>query len=166
MRQVKANATDFFHVTQRKFDVMLMDPHGTGWSSHLTCGFTDASYEHYSNATNMVMNTLVQLPPGPLSKGVLYQETVAYASEQGGPCGAGTESDYYLAHMNTPDVCRDFDLMRNLTGWPTFDYWGFSYGTAIGAMYGQMFPDHVGKMVLDGLPLISDSCQWLRCRRG
>jgi pimeloyl-ACP methyl ester carboxylesterase len=43
--------------------------------------------------------------------------------------------------------------MRNLTGWPTFDYWGFSYGTEIGTMYAQMFPARVGKLVLDGILL-------------
>jgi pimeloyl-ACP methyl ester carboxylesterase len=70
----------------------------------------------------------------------------------GGLCG-GFESKYYLAHVNTPNVCRDFELMRNLTGWPTFDYWGFSYGTEIGTMYAQMFPARVGKLVLDGILL-------------
>jgi len=61
--------------------------------------------------------------------------------------------------MNTPNVVRDFDLIRNLTGHDTFDYWGWSYGTIIGTMYAQMYPDKVGKMVLDGTTPTSPTSQ-------
>jgi pimeloyl-ACP methyl ester carboxylesterase len=47
----------------------------------------------------------------------------------------------------------DLDLVRNPTGHATFDYWGFSYGTALGSMYAAMFPDNVGKMVIDGISI-------------
>jgi pimeloyl-ACP methyl ester carboxylesterase len=36
-------------------------------------------------------------------------------------------------------------------------YWGFSYGTVLGATFATMFPDKVGRMVLDG---VADSDQW------
>jgi pimeloyl-ACP methyl ester carboxylesterase len=56
----------------------------------------------------------------------------------------------FLAHLNTPSNARDLDLIRQLEGYETIDYWGFSYGTVLGTMYAAMFPDRVGRMVLDG----------------
>jgi len=83
----------------------------------------------------------------------LAQSTVAGF----GPFCSKAEDQDYLAHVNTPNVARDLDLVRNLTGHATFDYWGFSYGTALGSMYAAMFPDNVGKMVIDGIPLSEDT---------
>lgn len=36
------------------------------------------------------------------------------------------------------------------------DFWGLSYGTLLGATYASMFPDNVGKMILDGVLEPSD----------
>jgi pimeloyl-ACP methyl ester carboxylesterase len=36
-------------------------------------------------------------------------------------------------------------------------YWGFSYGTILGATFATMFPDKVGRMVLDG---VANSDEW------
>lgn len=35
-------------------------------------------------------------------------------------------------------------------------YYGISYGTVLGATFASMFPDHVGKMILDGVFVASD----------
>jgi pimeloyl-ACP methyl ester carboxylesterase len=68
-----------------------------------------------------------------------------------GPFCQTAEDHAYLAHINTPNVARDMDLIRNLTGYQTLDYWGSSYGTLLGTMYAALFPDRVGKIVLDGI---------------
>ena len=67
-----------------------------------------------------------------------------------GPFCEKAEDLSYLAHMNTPNIARDLDLIRNLTGYQTMEYWGFSYGTLLGTTYAALFPDRVGRMVLDG----------------
>lgn len=41
--------------------------------------------------------------------------------------------------------------MRKVLGEPPVKYFGISYGTGIGWIYAQMFPDHVGATVLHGL---------------
>jgi len=56
-----------------------------------------------------------------------------------------------MSILRSPNVVRDIDLVRNLTKHETLDFWEFSYGTVVGAMYAAMFPDRVGKLVLDGL---------------
>ncbi|MGJ0204037.1 alpha/beta hydrolase [Leucobacter sp. gxy201] len=58
-----------------------------------------------------------------------------------------------LAHsMGTSQVARDMDLLRTLQGEPKLDYLGYSYGTILGATYSTLFPERVGRMVLDSAP--------------
>ena len=45
---------------------------------------------------------------------------------------------------------RDIDVLRDALGEPELDYFGASYGTLLGATYADLFPDNVGRMVLDG----------------
>jgi len=41
--------------------------------------------------------------------------------------------------------------MRAAVGDELLKYWGFSYGTTLGATYGRMYPRQVGRLVLDGV---------------
>lgn len=61
-----------------------------------------------------------------------------------------TRNGDFLAHLSTDDVARDLDLIRSAIGESKINYFGFSYGTLIGAIYAEMFPDHIRSMVLDG----------------
>lgn len=55
-----------------------------------------------------------------------------------------------LVHsMGTSQVARDMDLMRSLAGDSKMHYLGYSYGTVLGATYATLFPEKVGRMVLD-----------------
>jgi len=55
-----------------------------------------------------------------------------------------------LEHISTMDTVRDLDLLRYLVGDSKINYFGSSYGTRIGALYAELFPQRVGRMVLDG----------------
>jgi len=96
----------------------------------------------------------ISLPGKPLNRANLMVQVESFANAIGPFCGE-YEDPNYLAHLNTPNVVRDFDLVRKLSGYETFDFWGFSYGTMIGTMYAHMFPERVGKIVLDGLSQIN-----------
>ncbi len=56
-----------------------------------------------------------------------------------------------LPHVGTRDVARDMDAVRAAMGDEQLSYLGFSYGTAIGQVYADLFPDRVRAMVLDGV---------------
>lgn len=62
-----------------------------------------------------------------------------------------------VAHMTTADTARDMDLIRQAMGDDLLNYYGISYGTYLGATYAAMFPDHVGRFVVDG---VLDPVQW------
>lgn len=54
-----------------------------------------------------------------------------------------------LAHLKTVDSARDMDSIRKALGAPQINYYGYSYGTYIGQVYGTLFPDRLRRMVLD-----------------
>ncbi|MFE4974425.1 alpha/beta hydrolase [Kitasatospora sp. NPDC056651] len=55
-----------------------------------------------------------------------------------------------LPHLGTRDTARDLDVLRGALGEPELDFLGFSYGTHLGARYAEEFPEHTGRLVLDG----------------
>ncbi|MEV7386995.1 alpha/beta hydrolase [Streptomyces sp. NPDC091215] len=62
----------------------------------------------------------------------------------------GTHSAQLLRHVSTADSARDMDIARAVLGDQKLNYVGASYGTFLGATYAGLFPDRVGRMVLDG----------------
>lgn len=56
-----------------------------------------------------------------------------------------------LAAVGTRNVARDMDVLRAALGDEKLTYAGQSYGTRLGAVYAEMFPDNVRAMVLDGV---------------
>ncbi|MGI8459808.1 MAG: alpha/beta hydrolase [Propionibacteriaceae bacterium] len=61
-----------------------------------------------------------------------------------------------LTQVSTQSTVRDLDLLRQLLGADTIDFYGASYGTVIGSLYAQLFPDRVGRFVLDGAVVLGD----------
>jgi len=56
----------------------------------------------------------------------------------------------YLQHLGSFNVVRDMNEMRKAMGLSEIDYLGYSYGTRLGALYMQTFPESTGRFVLDG----------------
>ncbi|OLT24663.1 hypothetical protein BJF83_06780 [Nocardiopsis sp. CNR-923] len=52
-------------------------------------------------------------------------------------------------HMTTANTARDMDVIRAALGERTLNYFGVSYGTYLGAVYGSLFPDRLDRSVLD-----------------
>ncbi len=55
-----------------------------------------------------------------------------------------------LSYLGTPNVARDLDMIRRAVQDQQLTYLGYSYGTALGAVYADMFPHRVRALVLDG----------------
>ena len=55
-----------------------------------------------------------------------------------------------LPFLGTSNVARDMDAIREALGDDKISYLGYSYGSALGAVYADMFPNRIRAMVLDG----------------
>ncbi|MFI2437022.1 alpha/beta hydrolase [Streptomyces sp. NPDC018693] len=56
-----------------------------------------------------------------------------------------------LPHINTLDTARDMDAVRAALGAEQLNYFGYSYGTYLGAVYAKLFPQRVRRLVLDSV---------------
>ena len=65
--------------------------------------------------------------------------------------GARCTPASHVARVGTQDTARDMDILRAALGDSTLTYIGYSYGTYLGALYADLFPDRVGRLVLDGV---------------
>ena len=55
-----------------------------------------------------------------------------------------------LPYVGTQNTARDMEQLRAALGDDLLTYLGFSYGTALGAVYADLFPGKVRALVLDG----------------
>lgn len=119
----------------KRYDLVAFDPRGVAHSDPVTCGGAVDP-----EAVPEVVDTA-----GALAALRAQAERCAKAS---GPV---------LPYMGTVNVARDMDVLREALGDPKLHYLGFSYGTRLGAAYAALFPQRIGRMVLDGVDNISDS---------
>ncbi|MFD2177096.1 alpha/beta fold hydrolase [Veronia pacifica] len=66
-------------------------------------------------------------------------------SEQG--CLSTFES--LAPYMGTNTAAKDMDALRQVLGEDKISFIGYSYGTRIGTVYADMYPEHVEKLILD-----------------
>jgi pimeloyl-ACP methyl ester carboxylesterase len=117
------------------FDIVGVDPRGTGASDPVDC-LSDADLDGYLSAD-----------PEPQTP----QEERDYLAEvQALGRGCVSHSGELASHISTIEAARDLDVLRAALGDQTMNYFGSSYGTELGATYAELFPTRVGRFVLDG----------------
>nr|WP_246422495.1 alpha/beta hydrolase [Nocardiopsis mwathae] len=123
-----------------RFDIVSFDPRGVGKSRAIMCGDPEALY----GAQDAIHGT----DPAELSEaelGELEKAAKAYADA----CAEDVGEDF-LGSVGTVDVVNDVEVLRDALGDDALTYVGFSYGTYIGALYAETYPDNVRALVLDG----------------
>lgn len=122
---------------QERFDVVGFDPRGVGRSTGVFC-YEPAEMDEY----------LYGLASSPRGSDAWIAEVTDAARNFGEACSAGTGA--LLEHVDTESAARDLDLLRAVLGDEKLYYLGYSYGTFLGAVYAELFPDKTGRLVLDG----------------
>jgi pimeloyl-ACP methyl ester carboxylesterase len=117
------------------YDLVNVDPRGVGQSTPVDC-VSDDAFTGFAAADP---------DPDTPAEVTSFRERYRQLGE-----GCTRRSGAIAAHISTEEVARDFDVLRSLLGQRKLDWFGFSYGTAIGATYATLFPHRVGHMVLDG----------------
>jgi pimeloyl-ACP methyl ester carboxylesterase len=141
----QGGVSDIPGVIRQRFDLVSFDPRGTGTSRPIAC-VDDATYDRA-----LAQDPIPHTPQDLLSFYAGTNEPVdlvqACVSRQG----------QWLAQVGTRNTARDLEQLRIALGDPKLTYLGYSYGTALGAVYAQMYPNRVRAMVLDGAVNLSSS---------
>jgi pimeloyl-ACP methyl ester carboxylesterase len=116
------------------YDWIGFDPRGVGQSRPmLTC---DASYFHYNRPSYVPRTRMLVRTWLGRSRGYAHDCATSRARE-------------LLPHVKTVDNARDMESLRKALGRDRISYYGFSYGTYLGAVYATLFPHRVRRFVLD-----------------
>ena len=117
-----------------RYDIVGFDPRGIGDSTPISC--LSAAEQDASFASDPKPDTDAE-----------YAQGLKDAQRFVDNCVAKVPN---LAHFSTQEAARDMELLRQGLGDKKLNYLGFSYGTYLGTLYAQQFPDKVGRFVLDG----------------
>jgi pimeloyl-ACP methyl ester carboxylesterase len=118
-----------------RYDMVAMDPRGVARSEPVEC----------LDGPQMDTYTETDVTPDDRKE---TDELVGEYKKFAEACG--THSAELLRHVSTADSARDMDILRAVLGDQKLNYAGASYGTFLGATYAGLFPERVGRMVLDG----------------
>ena len=116
------------------YDWVGFDPRGVGASKPaLSCipNYMDYNRPNYVPATS-------QLEKVWLDRSKSYAEACAK-----------NNSKTLLENMKTTDTVKDMDSIRASLGAEKLNFYGYSYGTYLGQVYGTMYPNRVRRMILD-----------------
>ena len=123
-----------------RFDIVGMDPRGIGFSQPVQC-FTSLKTQ-----TRALGDGLQRWFPWTKA------ETAAYLkSSKAEAQGCSTTGRPLSASMSTAQVARDMDVVRRAVGDKKLTYLGFSYGSYLGGVYANLFPDRVRAVTIDGV---------------
>ncbi|MYV97236.1 alpha/beta fold hydrolase [Streptomyces sp. SID3343] len=133
---VKYGFSEFDGVLHDRYDVLGFDPRGVAASSPIRC--IDDKTRDKRNAEDSPRDPAARKARGEESS----KEFSAACKEQAGDL---------LNFVGTRNQARDMDVLRGAVGDTKLNYLGVSYGTYLGSLYAEEFPDRVGRLVLDAV---------------
>ncbi|MEO8108131.1 MAG: alpha/beta hydrolase [Actinomycetes bacterium] len=116
------------------FDIVGWDPRGVGDSTSISC-MSDAETDVYY-ATDGTPDTAAEV-----------RELVRLNDQFTEGCV--NDDATLIPELGTFNSARDLDILRSALGEQRLNYFGASYGTELGAIYSELFPKRVGRLVLD-----------------
>jgi pimeloyl-ACP methyl ester carboxylesterase len=128
------DAADIFpDVVLEQFDIVAWDPRGVGGSTAVDC------------ADNLDFFWRQDRSPDTAKE---VADNITAARRFARSCEA--RSARILPYLSTRNTVSDMEQIRRALGDEKLSYLGFSYGTLLGALYADRYPQRVRAMVLDG----------------
>ncbi|MEU8926382.1 alpha/beta hydrolase [Kitasatospora sp. NPDC048545] len=126
VQMVTYSPKDFDGPVHDRYDIVGFDPRGVAGTSPLKC-LDDQARDGWLN-------------------------TDAPGDDHGKQLADACQAKYaqVLPFVGTRNTARDMDVLRAALGDQKLSYLGMSYGTYLGSLYAEEFPDRVGRLVLDG----------------
>lgn len=131
---------------QASYDIVGFDPRGVSRSAPVSCYKDPKELDAY----------IYDIIPGTPGSDQWLDAASAANKAFGAHCLQ--LSGPLLGKVDTPSAARDMDLTRAILGDKKLNYLGYSYGSLLGQVYADLFPDKTGRLVLDGVvdPAASD----------
>ncbi|CCK27588.1 protease [Streptomyces davaonensis JCM 4913] len=119
-----------------RYDLVSFDPRGVASSEGVRC----------RSDQEIQAAEAVDATPDTLAEETAYlNDATAFGK------GCEKSAGRLMAHVSTTDTARDMDLLRQVLGDDKMHYFGISYGTELGGVYAHLFPQNVGRLVLDAV---------------
>ncbi|WP_165960728.1 alpha/beta hydrolase [Actinocrispum wychmicini] len=129
-------ADSFPDSVRKAYDIIGFDPRGVGQSNPISC---------VDGSTFFAMPAADTQPSSKDDKAAFVKRAKDYAD------GCGTNSGSEIPYLTTANTAKDIDKIREAIGESKINYYGVSYGTYLGTVYAQLFPDKVNRMLLDSV---------------
>ena len=135
-------------LSEGRYDILGWDPRGVNISlPAISCFPYDADRDRWS----LLLSQAREVSASPRSQlevlDAFYDATLRACWER---------QDDLSRFVSTAFVARDLEEIRNALGEDELTGYLVSYGTGIGQTYANMFPDSVGRMILDGTEYVRD----------
>lgn len=131
---------------REQYNLVGFDPRGVARSTPITCYEDPETLYNWMFAVGDGGDAPEYDDVDTLSDEYL-DESRAGAKEFADACAEYTGEP--IGYFGTEQAASDMDLIRALLGQEQLDYYGVSYGTLLGATYAGLFPENVGRFVLD-----------------
>jgi pimeloyl-ACP methyl ester carboxylesterase len=125
----------FTDEVRARYDLVGFDPRGVASSTGVRCFGSER-----------------QLPLAPFPFPTTDEEVATWIeTDHAVDARCAQRASRLISHMSTANVARDMDRLRALVGDANLHYDGVSYGSYLGTTYANLFPERVGRMVIDGV---------------
>lgn len=146
------DSSDYLGTTalRKDWNILGFDPRGVGRSSAVEC-LADSEYDEFLyGESGFEIGTEEDIAAARAA-------TADFATQ----CLENTGA--LLEFVDTASAAKDMDVLRAVVGQPQLNFLGYSYGSFLGTTYATLFPERVGRFVLDGAidPTVSDFEQTL-----
>lgn len=127
---------DSYAKLRQRYDLVSFDPRGVGESAGVRC---------QSDKETDAANEIDATPGDDAAVRTYLAANKAYID------ACVKNSGKVLPYVDTVSAARDMDRIRASVGDDKLHYFGISYGTELGGVYAHLYPQNVGRAVLDAV---------------